>query len=133
MTKGIVFTIEALVALAFFLIAISSIAFVTDQRRENLPLYETVIMNDIFQVLELKYHTEVATFMRTGTVSQELDSYLKFVKEKTGHTVFLKFMRHSYPYSGCDPYFSQKRLIVYYDIKESEVSYFHELTVGLCR
>lgn len=138
--KGIVFTLEALITFTFFLAAIASIYILIQQAQNTVPLYETVILNDIYQVLELKYHTDLSTFAINGQISPELRDYLNYVKESTGHVVFLKFGNSAYSSGNsisCVPLIAQKRLLVYYDQEKDEitgvhVNYFHELTIGLC-
>ncbi|MCS7109654.1 MAG: hypothetical protein NZ903_02560 [Candidatus Micrarchaeota archaeon] len=132
MKRGVIYTLEAIFSFTFFILLISAMFILFLPSRENVPLYEMVLINDIFQVLELKYHTDLSTFSASGMVTPELKSYLDFIKEKGGYTVFLKFKNYQYP-SECEIAFSQKRLIVYFDIEENDVNYFHELTIGLCK
>lgn len=133
--KGVVFTLEALITFLFFLIILFAFSFLINQKQNTVPLYEVTILNDIFQVLELKYHTDISTFMKFGLVSDSLADYLNYVKTATGHVVFLKFGNHKYYADGsidCVPLISQKRLVVYVDLQGLDVNYFHELTIGLC-
>ncbi len=141
MKKGIVFTLEALITFTFFLVTVVSIYVLIQQKQNTVPLYETVVLNDAYQVLELKYHTDLSVFARTGQVSPELRDYLNYVKETTGHSIFLKFDKFAYSTEGsnCEPLISQKRLLVYFDEGKDTtkdirlVNYFHKLTIGLCR
>ncbi|MEM4159927.1 MAG: hypothetical protein QXO35_02335 [Candidatus Micrarchaeia archaeon] len=138
--KGVVFTLEALITFTFFLISVASLYLLIQQKQNTVPLYETVILNDVYQVLELKYHTDLSSFARTGQVSNELRDYLNYVKDSTGHIIFLKFGNFFYSSNNsipCTPLISQKRLLVYFDlaigITDTRVNYFHELTIGLCK
>ncbi|MEM3369917.1 MAG: hypothetical protein QXT72_03290 [Candidatus Micrarchaeia archaeon] len=138
--KGAVFTLEALITFTLFLISITSLYLLIQQKQNPIPLYETVILNDVYQVLELKYHTDLSSFARTGQVSTELRDYFNYVKDSTGQIIFLKFGNFFYSSNNsvsCIPLITQKRLLVYFDldigITDTKVNYFHELTIGLCR
>lgn len=137
--KGIVFTLEALVTFTFFLMFLYSVFIVIQQKQNAVPLYETVVLNDLYQVLELKYHSDISRFAKLNEVSPALKKYLNYVKDKTGHIVFMKFGKNEYFSDGsdnCTPVIVQKRLLVYFDLQTNssppDVNYFHELTIGLC-
>lgn len=136
--KGIVFTLEAMVVFSFFMIILFSTLLLINQPEPPIPLYETVMLNDIYQVLELNYHTDLSQFCITGIVSPELKEYLDYVERESGYSVFFSFNGVNYNLENCNKIISQNRLLVYLDISSDassnpDVSYFHELKIGLCK
>jgi hypothetical protein len=150
--KGIVFTLEALIVFSIFIIVISFVYILVQQQNKSLTLYQKVFLDDIFQVLELKYHDDIVIFEKEGTVSDSLKEYLQFIKDSTGESVFISFNKRIFsPDPLCDPSNPQmttKRLVVYPSIYIDEglseinssvidsslvkINYFHSLNLGIC-
>jgi len=150
--KGIVFTLEALIAFSIFIIIISFVYILVQQQNKSSTLYQKVFLDDIFQVLELKYHDDIVIFEKEGTVSDSLKEYLQFIRDSTGKSVFISYEGRIYSADSlCSISNSQmttKRLIVYPSIYIDEglseinssaidsslvkINYFHSLILGIC-
>jgi hypothetical protein len=150
--KGIVFTLEALIVFSIFIIVISFVYILVQQQNKSSTLYQKVFLDDIFQVLELKYHDDIVIFEKEGTVSDSLKEYFQFIKDSTGESVFISYEGRIYSADSlCNISNSQmtiKRLVVYPSIYIDEglseinssaidsslvkINYFHSLILGIC-
>ncbi len=136
--KGVVFTLEALITFSFFSIVLLGALLLVQPSQQEIPLSETVMLNDFYQILELQYHEEVAEFMITkgNSLSPNLERYFLFLEEKTGRRMFLEYGKRSIE---CEPFIQSSRLFVFpsfsyfSEIGLVEISYFHELKIGMCK
>lgn len=136
--KGVVFTLEALITFSFFAAVLMGAKILVQPPAPPVPLYETVLLNDFCQVLELNYHGETAEFIITKgeSVPPGLAEYLEFIEEKTGKRMFLEYGKRT---SECEPLIQSERLFAFPSFSYYQeqnlvgINYFHKLKVGICK
>ena len=136
--KGIVFTMEALIAFSFFAAVVAGALILIQPSEPAIPLSETVFLNDVYQVLELNYHDQVAEFVISGgrRVPAELAGFLTGLEAQTGKKVFLEYKERT---SECGSEIQMERLFAFpslsynSSLNSTDVNYFHRVKIGLCR
>ena len=136
--KGIVFTLEALITFSFFIIVLTGAMVLVQPSQPTIPFSEAVFLNDVYQVLELKYHGQVAEFIisKGKSVPIGLADFLGSLENQTGKKVFLEYKERT---AECDSILQMNRLFAFPDLsynsssKLVDVNYFHQIKIGICK
>jgi len=123
-SKGFILTAEALLSLVILLSLIPIIHLLSSPITDSV--YEFVILSDVYEVMEKKYHQDVANFVEKGEVSKELESYFEYLYTITGLKIYISFRDRRVPsqYSNCDKKMIVNRLFM--------SNFWHELHIGTC-
>ena len=127
--KGYILTLEALMSLFIVILLLSSLPLTLGRKETGLNSF--IILADSFEVLEKKYHNNLAEWVTAGQADPELVDYFEFIRNSTGRKVYLGYSGRSLPDYGCVPETSMRRMVVTPDRAGGAIN-SNTITISVC-